>query len=508
MQHSKYYPTLLFVLALAVCLIGSSYFNYITLPPMGLHVWRQADSASFVAHYYYNGLQFFEPGTLNLDSVNANGASEFPILYYIAAIGWKLLGPNNWILHAINSVIVFTGFYCLFLIARQLIGNVYIALFSTLLLLSSPTLLIYTNFFLPDPPSLGLTLIGAYFIFRFVKTGQYRQFVYAFIFFTLASLIKISFMVFPLAVVSILLAEKVLHIKLDERKLFAGSTLKFLSPVIAMLILTGLWWAWTRRYNLDNGCNLFLTQIQPIWTDDNISYTLQIMQERWFPHYYYLSTIHVLLAISIIGLFTIRHWPKLLVWLNALLMFGGLLYSIFFFKQFRVHDYYILALYIPLFFYIITTISILVKWLSKYRSSIIVIPLALLGINIASWVHTGKKQAECIYAKDQAIFSLSMTALAGHAEEYGLPQDAVVACMPDHSPNSTLYYLQRKGFTNWRDYRKENVSVFLQSILPRGITHIVITQPEYYEFAQSKWFTATQVGQYKDIRIFKVAINK
>ena len=224
-QH-KYYPLVLFSVGLVVALYSVNYLGYLFNHASGVHFWRQADSISFVGHYYERGMHFFEPGTYNATSTDARGASEFPILYYITAALWHVFGRHEFFLKIIHSLLFFSGFYCLFKIAIKQIGNIYTALAITLLLMSSSVLLFYANSFMPDAPAFGLCLMGAYFYFRFTETKQYSNYVGAYVLFTLSVLIKVNMAVFPLAVLGLVLLEKIFRLKLQGNGLFTGNGVK------------------------------------------------------------------------------------------------------------------------------------------------------------------------------------------------------------------------------------------------------------------------------------------
>lgn len=67
-------------------LIGSANsWNVFNLHPASVHQWRQSDCASYVKTFFRNNTNVITPGTFNLAGKDGRVASEFPILYYVAA---------------------------------------------------------------------------------------------------------------------------------------------------------------------------------------------------------------------------------------------------------------------------------------------------------------------------------------------------------------------------------------------------------------------------------------
>lgn len=505
MQKHKYFPLFIYVLLVLGVMLFLGFYTYLRTPPGGMHFWRQSDSASFIAYYYEHGLNFFEPGTYNMNCADGKAASEFPILYYITAVLWHIFGRQEYTLKVIDTLIVLTGFYCFFKIAVRQIGNQYAALALTLLLMSSSTLLTYTANYLPDPPSLGLCLIGAYYFFRFAETGNYKLFLLAFAVFTLSSLIKISLMVFPLSIVGLVFIERIVKLKLGPKPLFTGSLFKYVWPMATFIGIVALWVVWVKSYNAANTCNLFLTNPVPIWkfSQAEVVAELKRINHDWLSHYYYKSTVHVLLVIIVLGLLNIKYWGKLNLWLCSFLLLGGLSYFLLFFKLFEAHDYYIIALFIPLVFTVLFSFASFYNRFKVLKTSWLPV-LGLAVIAALSLNYAKKKIAQRSEMIEYIGFNMAMYDIRGKVEEYGIPKDATVFSFPDSTPNGTLYYLRRKGFTNWQNYGLPGIPALLNEYIHRGAQYLVINHPDYYQFAQSDWFDAQQVGEYKGIRMYKV----
>lgn len=94
--------------------------------------------------------------------------------------------------------------------------------------------------------------------------------------------------------------------------------------------------------------------------------------------------------------------------------------------------------------------------------------------------------------------------LAGKLEQYGVPKGATIYSFPDATPNGSLYYLQRKGYTNWSLVGKNNLKNNLSAYFSNKADYMVISKPNFYEFANTPFYQTQQVGTYKDIRMYKI----
>jgi hypothetical protein len=503
-QH-KYYPLVLFSVGLVVVLYSVNYLGYLFNHASGVHFWRQADSISFVGHYYERGMHFFEPGTYNATSTDARGASEFPILYYITAALWHVFGRHEFILKIINSLLFFGGFYCLYKIAIKQIGNIYTALAITLLLMSSSVLLFYANSFMPDAPAFGLCLMGAYFYFRFTETKQYSNYVWAYVLFTLSVLIKVNMAVFPLAVLGLVLLEKIFRLRLQGDGLFTGNGAKYLLPPFIMIALVTCWALWTRNYNAATHNEVFLTGIKPYWEASalQLENTVKAITEYWYAHYYFFTTWHVFYVILAIGILCIRRWNRLALWLCAMLLIGTVGYVALFYTQFESHDYYIIPVFIPLAFTVIFSVGSLFNkapWLrTSYIPTIVLFFLVILSFKFTDKLLRYRSDYKTWNDMNPEIFEIS-----GKLENYGVPKGQLIFSFPDHTPNASLYYLQRQGYTNSSGYTPEEVPAIIKPYIIYGIRYLVITDPAYYQFAQSHWYKSKEVGAYKRIKVFYV----
>lgn len=428
------------------------YQKVINVPPQSIHTWRQSDCTSFALSYYKNGLHFFEPRIHNLcDGIDTRTVGEFPIIYYIAACFYKIFGPHEWILRGINVLIFFVGIWALNRLVFKLTENLIAAYFLPFLLMCSPLLSFYGVNYLPNVPVLGIVFMAWFSFFNFIKTDDRRWF-YAFsILFAFAGLIKPTALITWIA---LMLVYSVAQLRGHSKRGLVHVGLSA-SIVIVPLIL---WRIWADNYNsIHNSKRQFLNTITPIWKADAgdksfiINWMRDFQAETWFS----MPTLFIILLISIINLVLYKKQDKAYWFFFVLTVLGVLSYFILWFLQFSVHDYYALDFYIwpvvafLLFFHVLKNQT---NWL---KSPVFAFVCAII---LATNLLNAKKDFAGRYDwHDKKYGAYNRVGLAKYAPQtlrdfigkLGVsPQDTIIT-LPDGSPNTALYYLDRVGYSDW-----------------------------------------------------------
>lgn len=256
----KYY---IFFVILLLLYFFLDYHSILFYRPQGIHFIRQTDGLSFVANYYNNGAGFFEPQVFNLTSTEGKAACEFPVLYFITAQTYKVFGEHEFILRLITIIIVSSGFFALFKIMIHILEDILYALLFTCLFLSSTILLYYTNNFLPDAGALGFILMGWYYFFL-SKNRINKYILISFLFFTLGSLIKVTYFVNPIAAAASVMVSDVLPEKKRMEAIRIRSYLWLAFLVSSLLVIS--WNLYAIHYNAVNKDFYFLVSARPVWS--------------------------------------------------------------------------------------------------------------------------------------------------------------------------------------------------------------------------------------------------
>ncbi len=492
------------VLFLLVCYF-MEYHKILFFRPQGLHYWRQTDSLSFVQCYIINGMRFFHPQILNMQSGLGYSASEFPILYYIAASLSFIFGNFEIILRLTSIIIVFAGFYSLYRMIQILFENYFLSYTLTFLFFSSTVLIYYTNNFLPDAPALGFTLIAWYYFFSFIYKKKYKHIYWSFFFFTISSLLKITFLMNPIAIICIVILSK-LNKSLFTEEL--NNNRKLTSLIISFcisLILVLLWNFWMINYNAINKGDYFTITSVPIWKTS--SYTIRDTWDHashyWFGEYYYFSFFHVLAGLILLSLVFIKKTNKFLVSLTLLLLLGGISYVLLFFEQFKSHDYYFLILIPVIIFLFINSLKTLQLrfpiFFSKIYITMALVILTILSLNYA------KLNMHRRYNHENGKFQSANNnfyTITSYLPSIGILEKDIVISIGDITTNASLYFMKHSGWTLY--YIEDIKETTINNYIERGAKYIVISDRKYLALNSMQKFLHTKIGDYKGILFYKL----
>src|SRR5436189_5073339 len=153
--------------------------------------WRQSDVAAIARNFANNGFRFAYPQIDWAGSAPGYVGTEFPILPFVAAICYKFAGVHEWI--GRSQAVIFFAFSLpfFFLLLREIFGST-AAVWATFFYSFAPLNIFAGRSFMPDVPSLSLSIIGLYFFLRSANNGRLLLFFLAAIAISLSLLIKIT----------------------------------------------------------------------------------------------------------------------------------------------------------------------------------------------------------------------------------------------------------------------------------------------------------------------------
>ncbi len=442
------YRDLVFLVFLLAFYVYIDYFNILFFSPQGTHFIRQTDGLSFVVNYVRNGFDFFEPMVFNLQSEGGKAAAEFPLLYYFTAVLYSLFGEQEWMLRGMSLLVISCGALALFRLLFRIMNDLIFALLFSFLFISSGVFLYYGNNFLPDAAALGFTLVGWNYFYKYLMERDKRSSrLPAFIFFSLGSLLKVTYFMNPLAAILSLVVydlstgRKPVRVFTKERYLL----LLFLASFVLVLS----WNIFSIYYNQAHHDHYFLTEARPIWSlgNEEIRQVWGYMRGYWANAYYYPTSFHFLGVLFLAGWLFIGKARRALAVTSLILGLGSLVYFMLFYSQFRDHDYYFLA-FIPAIIFISIHSFIAVrtrfpKWINNG-----IFRLALLVICVLSLNYGAKKLDERYLNSRDVISEIGFVLRDSKAwiDGLGIPDDAKFIVYTDLSPNGGLYFIQRPGW--------------------------------------------------------------
>ena len=243
---------------------------------------------------------------------------------------------------------------------------------------------------------------------------------------------------------------------IDNKTIFIKKRVKNYLAFLFAFILIGIWYVFIIVYNKENNTNYFLTHITPIWslTSDKISLVMDYIYNYWYTKYYYESTLHFILGLTIVSLFFIRNSNRTLLIIASSTLLGSIIYFVLFYAQFEAHDYYFITL-IPAIILISVNSFISLrnrfpKILNSIYAKLAIFVLLILSLNYA------KEKLENRYDKPYDIFSSIGKQLNGADNflvDIEVGKNSTFIVIGDHTPNGSLYFMNRSTINVFaRDY--------------------------------------------------------
>jgi hypothetical protein len=515
----------LFWLTLLILFCFYNYPSTLFFRPHSMHQWGQCDRASIALNYYKESSGFLNPSVNNLyGDGTGKGVSEMPLIQYIVAQGYKIIGFHEWLYRLLEIIILSAGLYFLFLLFHLHLKNFYLCLAGTVLVFTSPTLVFYGNNFLTDVPSFSFVLIGWYFFFLFIKNNNSRHLFVSFFAFTLASLLKISSMISVIAIAGIYLLEFIPKVQFGSwRKIFANKIFPLVCFII-FLVCVGSWYAYSRHYNFSHDNAVFLIGTRTFWNCTNKLFVWNAFYKDILPtvfHYYFL------IILAVLFLYLILSYKRNSILWNYLLLsifIGVLSLFLLFYESYRLHDYYLVAFLILPVFVLLSFFQFIENHYKKLLQSKVFIAAACLilffNIFYASLKNTiryfppkEKKLYEIFVSKEElglwrwwhwhyGVTLKAFETIEPYNRSLGIKRDDIVLSIPDASFNISLYLMDQKGYTLGK-VNERTRKVLTERILKKDVKYIFVSDEETKNHPDIMPFLKWKIGNYKNIDIYR-----
>lgn len=499
---SNWLSGLLFLIVFIGLCIYYNYEETFLQPPQSIHIWRQTNSLSITQAYYQYNLPFSQPEIYNQigdGGINGKAAGEFPIIYYTMAQVWKIIGKSEWSFRIFQLVILFSGLFLLFRMLTPLVGNAYRAGFISLLVFTSPMVVFYGPNFIPDAPALAFTFIAWFFLFQFVNTQKYYTLWFSSLFFLLAFLLKILTATSFIALGAWVIFE-ILFLK-PEKRLFNFKFIHYI-PFILCLVPTILWYKYVYQYTHVHGIDYSLNTILPIWklNPEQINKIVESVRLIFFKEYFFPILQYASFLIWIFMLFNIRKLPLFSRYLLIVMPFSMICIILLWFRVLEGHDYYLISqIQVMVIVWAIFFMYLKEKkfWVHPAFYILMVACISFLAndardrnsIRYQGWMNEWYK----------TNFE-ALTEIEPYFKKWNIQQDDRVISIPDYSLTASLYYMNRKGNTEYgSDFSKEEI--FRQRI-SQGAKYLIINDTTILNQPIIQKFLHTFVGQYRNIKVY------
>lgn len=482
---------------MSIPFIYYDYFGLLCAPPVGTHIWRQTDSLSFAWCYWKNGLDFFHPQILNRSFGNGYAVSEFPALQYFIAILYAVFGFHWWISKVIYVLIYFSGLAAIFRIANFYTKRLFWSFFLSLLFFTAPSLVFYGNSCIPDVPALSFSFIGFSFFLSHKETEKKYFYWLSMLFFCLAGLIKVTYLLLFLSAFS---AWFILHgSDIASRISFLK---KHAGYIIIITAVNLLWYVWSDNYNRINDHIYFLNKINPVWKESaQKGYILKRTITEWALRFFSAPTNYLFFFSLILMPFGWKKGNKFLSLTTLLLLIGSIAYYLLWYLQFLVHDYYTILFYAVYLFSFLNMLVLVTAKFSQFLQSFTIKLIAVMLL-VSNMIHVKNdlqmryKEAE-LYPADKYLLD---EGLVPYVRSIGIKDTDYVVVSTDGSPQIILCALQNPGFTEFciGQYTPEKIKWMKE----KGAKYLILIQKDIYRELTIN--LGKPIGSYKEVTIYKL----
>jgi len=507
------WDTLMILLLISQC-IYYGYQNIIPLEPQSLHIWRQSDCASYTWGYASQTLNFFQPEMNNL-APNGTGqvATEFPILYYISGILYRVFGIVPAIPRMLNITFVLMGLFSLYRILKELFTQKFWPIILPMFLFTSPLLVFFTNNFLPDLPAFGLSIWATYYFYLYASKGYERKhYILSLSLFLLAALLKLSFVLPLLVLLCFYLIEQipVLRRNLLEspQQLFSLKRIQHILSFTGVFLLLSSWYIYASWYSTRTAIDHFSSITSPAYgmSFQEILTQINYITSNLNLEFYYLESTQIFLGVLSVGLLLglgkSSSFNRLVF---ILLLLGGLVYLSFFLKILLLHEYYFAPLYlcgIPVLLY---GARLFDRYISKHRPRQIGQFLFILFLLIN--IYHAKSQMQIRYYGRGMNYRENLTFYTDEFREYllekGVNMESKVISYPDPSMNNTLYLMRRKGWSSLGIERMD--ADFVTQLKYEGAEYMILSDTLYRQDSLLMPALTNQIGSMGGIDIYDLS---
>ncbi len=491
---------------LAALVVFSALFFFLDMDrmifsgPGGIHFMRQTDSLSFTVTYYNEGFHFFRPELFNLKNTDARAACEFPLIYYITALIYLITGVNFSVLKILNFLIAITGIFFTYKTAVLILKDRILAIFTALIPFSSTVFNYYALNYLPDTSAFGFIMTGWYFFFRYYYGYGKRNIIPGFIFFCLGSLIKVTYLINPLAILFFYLLKAVTQ----RGKTVPGQTITLAIAGLVTTIAVVAWNIYMIMYNRSYESISFNTTAMPIWkiSSDEIAIVWDHFTNYWYSSYFAKPVFTLLYIVFALQLIFIKKTNLSLLLLSSILLAGCMAFFILFYSQFRDHDYYFLTFFPMLLLVLINGIGTL-KNLLPGKIPQYIIKLAFL-IVILSGINYASSKLKSRYANSRDDYSKAGLIIQQDRPDLnslGIDRNAKLIVAPDLTQNGGLLMIDRKG---WNIERTGEITTErIKHLKKEGAEYLLLATDEK-EILETGYKSGEIIYTGKELSIFRL----
>ncbi len=187
MTHSAPVRPILLVLAVALALR----LVHVEAPILGVHSWRQADTAAMARNFHENGYRLLHPQVDWGGSGSGYVESEFPAFPYTVALLYAALGPSEAWGRLLAALLSTLTAFLVYRVARASMEDERAALAAAALFAVLPLSVYYGRAFMPESGMLCASVAAIHAFDRWTRTGARLWYALAVLATAMACLLKL-----------------------------------------------------------------------------------------------------------------------------------------------------------------------------------------------------------------------------------------------------------------------------------------------------------------------------
>ena len=173
----------------AVVVYAACHFYYVTAPPNGYHHWRESDTMSITANYYFEDMDFLKPRVNQRGNTSGITGTELPVYQYVPALLFHVFGFSHAIPRLLTLLAGCLGLWLFYRIVRRTSGTEPAA-FSVIALAFAPLYFFYSFKIMPDIWMLTALLAAVDCYLTFLRRGLFRYWLASALLLTVSGSIK------------------------------------------------------------------------------------------------------------------------------------------------------------------------------------------------------------------------------------------------------------------------------------------------------------------------------
>lgn len=494
--------SLVFIAVIGYMAVEFSYQESMFYRPQSIHAWRQTDCGTFALNYYRDGLNPLNPRMHNELGDGGKSLGEGPILYYAAAILYTVFGYHEWMFRALSFLIFALGLWFLYKFLIEYTKDKVWSIIIPALLFSFPLLVYYGNSFMPNVPSLGLVLMAWFYFYRFTKDISIKNSLISSILFLLAGWLKAPALTSYIALLGIGFLYMVFQ---NQSKQFI---FKKTWPLLLPLIFNFGWYSFSSWYANYINSTYLSAKIFPYWklSEEQIEATITNVTTHW----YYLTVVPdvfklILLMMAVCLPFFMVKSIRFLWLICYTTAIGFAIYTYIFFIAFHEHDYYLVNMTIlaPMFMLLFVK-AWEAQQIPKVFSWILKIGAVFLLLNAIKYAKEKQTFRYFGWVNDYMEAPKTLFDMESILEQWGISKDDKIISVPDISPNMSLYYLNRQGFSTF------NYSFYTgfttEEAIKRGAKFLVVSDTSEISKEYLKPFVGEKLGQHQTVAAYRLIL--